>query len=132
MPETYAEILAEVREMRRSLANLIGAPENSETESSIWSLYARCERLVGILKFRLEVERPGSFLELPRSEVPADFLRPAGEALGVVDDALSNDKYLEALDSLRTARTNLRAYLSSKRRIRMRSARKSRPRRPSP
>lgn len=128
MSESYAEVLAEVREMRRAIADLVGAPLTPEIDNSVWSIYARCERLVGILKFRLDVERPGSFLELPRSETPGDFLGPAAEALRLSDDALSSENYVQALDHLRTARTNLRAYLSSRRRIRMRLTRKSRPR----
>ncbi len=130
--ETYDEMLAEVREMQLSLTGLIGVPETPETDNSVWSLYAKCERLVGIIKFRLDVERPGSFLELPRSEMPGVFLRPASEALEMADEALANERYADALEWLRTARTNLRAYLASKRRIRMRSTRKARPRRPSP
>lgn len=123
-----SEMRDEIREIQRSLSGLIPGRASPDTESAVWPLYARCEKLVGILKFRLDVERPGVFSRLPRSETPEEFLAPALEALGRADDALAGKHDLEGLEYLREARTDLRAYLSSKRRIRMRSSRKRLPR----
>ena len=83
------------------------------------------ERLAAVLKFRLGVERPGVFLKLPRSEKPEEFLPAALEGLGAAIEALGNKKQTEALGSVRSARTFLRAFLAEKRRVRMREKRRA-------
>jgi hypothetical protein len=120
------DILEEVRELHDSLSRLLGAAaKDPPEEHEIWSLYARSERLAAVLKFRLGVERPGVFLKLPRSEKPEEFLPLALGGLGAATEALEKKKQLDGLESIRTARTYLRAYLAEKRRIRMRMKRKA-------
>jgi hypothetical protein len=127
LPVDLAETLAEVRQVERSLSELVSIPDDQEKERVVWSLYAKCERMVAVLKFNLDVEHPGRLLKLPRSEVPEEFLPLAMDALLKTDENLEGGRALDALESLRDARTNLRAYLASKHRIRMRSKRKRLP-----
>ena len=47
----------------------------------MWLVYARTERAVAKLRFRLGTERPGVFSELPKSKRPDEFLARALEAL---------------------------------------------------
>lgn len=120
------DILEEVGELRRSLSRLLGAmAKNPPGEHEIWSLYARSERLAAVLKFRLGVERPGVFLKLPRSEKPEEFLPLALDGLAAAVEALEKKKQLDGLESIRAARTYLRAYLAEQRRVRMRAKRKA-------
>lgn len=88
-------------------------------------MYARAERLAAKLKFRLGLERPGVFLEVPRSEAPEEFLPLALDALRDSEKAFDGGDVRGGLESLRTGRTYLRAYLSSKRRIESRAKRRS-------
>ena len=120
------DILKEVREAQRSLSQLIvAAADRPPKENEVWSLYAVSERLAAVLKFRLGVERPGVFLELPRSEKPEEFLPLALDGLQSAVAALEAKDQLEGLESIRTARTYLRAYLAQKRRVKMRAKRKA-------
>ncbi|MDG6925267.1 MAG: hypothetical protein JRN09_01810 [Nitrososphaerota archaeon] len=126
LPSHTEEALAEARDVRASLSALLGGgTEKPRREDEVWRLYAKCERLAATLKFRLRVERPGVFLKLPRSDEPEAFLPLA---LSGLDDALlkfeAGDE-LGALDSIRQARTYLRAYLSSRQRLRMRAKRRA-------
>jgi hypothetical protein len=120
------DILKEVREVHRALSLMVGPKAKTVPgENEVWSLYATSERLAAVLKLRLGVERPGVFLELPRSEKPEEFLPLA---LGELSDAISSleaTEQLAGLESIRKARTHLRAYLAEKRRVRMRAKRKA-------
>jgi hypothetical protein len=120
------DILTELRELHGTLSKLVAAaPQSPPGENEVWLLYARSERLAAVLKFRLEVERPGVFQKLPRSEKPEEFLPRALEGLKDAIAALEEKKEPDGLESIRSARTSLRAYLAEKRRVRMRAKRRA-------
>ena len=126
MTVTSDDILDEVKVVQLSLSKLVGAAaKNPPGADEIWPLYARTERLAAVLKFRLGVERPGVFLELPRSENPEEFLPLALAGLGDATESLTEKELLQGLESIRTARTYLRAFLAEKHRERMRVRRKA-------
>lgn len=120
------DILDEVKAVQLSLSKTLGAAtKNPPGDVEIWPLYARSERLAAVLKFRLAVERPGVFLKLLRSETPEEFLPLALAALGDAVESLTNKDLLKGLESIRAARTYLRAFLAEKHRVRMRIRRKT-------
>jgi len=102
------------------------AARGAPPELEVWRAYARTEKTVARLKYRLGAERPGAFTELPRS---ADLARLLRDATRRLDEALSearDGRPAECLDALRGARTCLRAYLAELGRIRSREKRKLR------
>lgn len=119
------DVLRELATLRGSLERIVekmgsGPP----VEFEVWSVYARTEKTVAILKLRMDVERPGVFTELPTADQAEDFLP---KALGLMERAsveIEDDKLTDGLESLRGARNNLRAYLSEQARTRARARRK--------
>ncbi|MGA2666013.1 MAG: hypothetical protein ABSF83_13825 [Nitrososphaerales archaeon] len=108
-----------------------GAP----SELEVWRAYARTEKTVARLKYRLGAERPGVFTELPRSADLTGLLRDAGRRLDEARALAAEDHPAECLEALRVARTCLRAYLAELGRIRSREKRRLRklaPPSPSP
>lgn len=108
-----------------SLAELLDDAKARATPATVWPLYAKAELMSAVLKFRLGVERPGVFLDLPRSEEPDEFLPMALDHLRKSIPALEAKRLLDGLESIRGTRTCLRAYLASKRRIAMRVKRRT-------
>jgi len=118
------DLVGEIAALSDSLGAIIErSPAPSEDE--VWLIYARTERTVAKLKYRLGTERPGIFSELPASELPEEFLT---RALGHLRDAgaeTTAGRPVGGLEALRSARTYLRAYLAEQRRIRMRERRRA-------
>ena len=109
-----------------SLAGLLGAVVGATPgEEVVWPIYARTEKAVAGMKFRLGVERPGVFSELPKSERPEEFLTKALASLGTAQAALLSGDEIGGLDALRSARTSLRAYLAELGRVRSREKRRA-------
>ena len=52
-----------------SLAGRLEAPD-AETEDTVWQVYAATEKLIAVLKFRLDYETPGVFAKLPDAGRP--------------------------------------------------------------
>lgn len=94
-------------------------------ENDVWTIYARTEKAVAKMKLRLGTERPGVFTELPRSKRPEEFLPVALEKMKAASAEVGAGKTAEALESLRAARTLLRAYLAELGRVRSREKRKA-------
>jgi hypothetical protein len=123
------DILKELREIENALSVLLlNGPAEAVRPESVWGLYASSERLAAILKFRLGVERPGYLESLPKSERPEEFLpaalREIREAISLLERKPDGDHSADALRSIRNARTSLRAYLASKRRLEARARRR--------
>jgi hypothetical protein len=119
------DLVREIATLSDSLAAIVGRPPAPNEEEEVWLIYARTERTVAKLKYRLGTERPGIFSELPTSELPDEFLT---RALGHLRDAggrMTASRPVDGLESLRSARTYLRAYLAEQRRVRMRDRRKA-------
>jgi len=120
------DILVELKEVHRSLSGVVARTAKKPAgEGDVWSLYARSERLAAVLKIRLGVERPGVFLKIPRSDNPQEFVSLALDSLRDAIAALETARQLDGLESIRTARTYLRAFLADGRRAAMRAKRKS-------
>ena len=84
-------------------------------EQTVWEVYAGTEKLIAVLKFRLDYETPGVFAKLPDASEPSVLLNDASDLLSRVGDELSARKLVEAVGTLRRARNNLRSYLTDKR-----------------
>ncbi len=68
-----------------------------------------------MLKFRLDYETPGVFTKLPDASEPVALLERASELLSKAGEELLGPKLVEAVETLRKARNNLRSYLTEKR-----------------
>jgi hypothetical protein len=120
------DVLAEVESISESLGTLVARLQTEEpTEIEVWLLYERCEKAVAKLRYRLATERPGFFTELPKSKRPSDFLSGALDDLGVASMRIREGKLLDGLESFRSARTRLRAFLAELGRVRARQKRKA-------
>ena len=84
-------------------------------ERTVWEVYAGTEKLIAVLKFRLDYETPGVFTKLPDASVPVALLKEASVLLSRAGEELAGRKLVEAVETLRRARNNLRSYLTDKR-----------------
>ncbi len=116
------DLKVEIAALTDSLGSAVGG---SPAENDIWVIYARTERAVAKLKLRLGTERPGAFTELPRSKRPEEFLETALEQMRRAGVLVQSRKTAEGLESLRGARTSLRAYLAELGRVRSREKRQA-------
>jgi hypothetical protein len=71
--------------------------------------------MIAVLKFRLDYETPGVFTKLPDSVEPVTLLEQAGDFISRAEKELSERKLVQAVETLRRARNNLRGYLTEKR-----------------
>ena len=108
-----------------------GLPALLPTEIQVWTVYAGTEKVVAILKFRLGVERPGVFTELPSFQRSTELLPVALEKMTDATQKIRSNQLVDGLAALRSARDNLRAYLSEERRVRMGARRRAAASRPS-
>ncbi len=95
-------------------------------EGAIWEVYAGVEKLVAVLKFRLDYETPGVFASLPDPEHPIRLLADARELLSRSEGDISARRLVDAVEALRKARNNLRSYLTARRREATRAKRPAR------
>jgi hypothetical protein len=79
-----------------------------------------------VLKFRLDYETPGVFTKLPDASEPLVLLKEASALLSRAVEELSGRKLVEAVETLRKARNNLRSYLTDKRKAATRADRRTR------
>ncbi|MGD0638048.1 MAG: hypothetical protein ABSA72_08420 [Nitrososphaerales archaeon] len=112
---------AEIASLADLLREVVG---KAPGEAAVWPIYARTEKQVARLKFRLGTERPGVFSELPKSKRPEEFLTRALESLGTAQAEIRAGDEAGGLEALRTARTCLRAYLAELGRVRSREKRR--------
>jgi hypothetical protein len=102
-----------------------------EGELAIWRAYAGTEKLIAVLKFRLDYETPGAFTKLPDASDPEKLLEDATGLLSRSAEEISEGALAESIETLRKARNDLRSYLTERRRSATRAQRRSR-RKPSP
>ena len=119
------DLLQHVISIEESLSGLVDG-KKTPGEDDVWPLYARSEMVAAILKYRMKVERPGILQKLPKSDAPEEFLPPALEALRRALSSLREGRAPESLEQIREARTLLRAFLASKKRLAAREKRRSR------
>ncbi len=116
---------AEAATLEKRLADaLSAAPEMDEQE--VWEIYSGTEKLIAVLRFRLDYETPGVFTDLPDASDPAGLLERAGRQLSTAADEISGQKLVEAVETLRKARNNLRSYLTDKRKAATKAGRRAR------
>jgi hypothetical protein len=95
-------------------------------EQAVWEVFARTEKLIAVLKFRLDYETPGVFTKLPDPSEPVTLLEEGGVFLSRAAKELSARKPVEAVETLRRARNNLRSYLTDKRKSATKADRRAR------
>jgi hypothetical protein len=95
-------------------------------EDEVWEVYAGAEKLIAILKFRLDYETPGVFTKLPDASDPARLIEDASELLARSAQEIGRGSLVESVETLRKARNNLRSYLTERRTSATRAARKAR------
>jgi hypothetical protein len=98
----------------------------------VWDVYSGVEKLIAVLKFRLDYETPGVFTKLPDAKDPTRLLEGARKLLSKSEEEISGLRVIEAVESLRGARNDLRSYLTAKRKAATRAARPLRGRGPEP
>jgi hypothetical protein len=97
-----------------------------QAEKGVWEVYARTEKMIAILKFRLDYETPGVFAKLPDAGDPAELLKEAHELLSKASEEIAQSRFVESIATLREARNDLRSYLTEARRSATRAERKPR------
>ena len=100
--------------LQKRLADALSTPTRID-DQAVWEAYAGTEKLIAVLKFRLDYETPGVFTKLPDASQPTALLAEARALLSSAGDELSGRKLVEAVETLRRARNNLRSYLTDKR-----------------
>jgi len=95
-------------------------------EQTVWEVYATTEKLIAVLKLRLDYETPGVFTTLPDASDPAKLIKDAAELLSSAAQQIGEGKLVDSIGTLRKARNNLRSYLTEKKRSVARAQRKAR------
>jgi hypothetical protein len=117
----------EVVLLGRKLAEAIPpSGEAAIADDAVWDVYSGVERLVAVLKFRIDYETPGVFTKLPDAKDPLRLLAEARKLLSRSEDEISERRFVDAVETMRKARNNLRSYLTGKRRAATRADRAAR------
>lgn len=98
-----------------------GAPD----ADLLWGAYSSLEKLIAVMKFRLDYETPGIAVKLPSAKDPSGLLEHARKSLSAAVDELDGDNPSDSIDNLRKARNDLRALLREDRLSRDRSRRRT-------
>lgn len=84
-------------------------------EKTAWEVYANTEKLIAVLKLRLDYETPGVFTKLPDASDPDKLLSAAATLLSISAVKIEEGSLVEAIETMRKARNNLRSYLTPRR-----------------
>jgi acyl-CoA reductase-like NAD-dependent aldehyde dehydrogenase len=103
---------AERESYRKEVVSLAERLAAAGAEAAVWEVYARTERLIASLKFRLDYETPGVFTTLPDASDRAKLLRAARELLSEAAEQIAEGELVASIGTLRKARNELRSYLS--------------------
>jgi hypothetical protein len=104
---------------RREVLSLAGRLEGrAASEDTIWEVYAGTEKLIAVLKFRLDYETPGVFAKLPRAGDPGSLIEDARGLLTKAAAEIGQGRLIPSIETLRTARNHLRRYMIDKKRQR--------------
>lgn len=98
----------------------------AEEERAVWDVYAGTEKLIAILKFRLDYETHGAFTRLPEAGDQAKLLKVAHQQLSKAAEEIAGGMLVECITTLREARNNLRSYLTERRKSATRADKKKR------
>jgi hypothetical protein len=125
--ERYARELGLLRAKLAEAVSSEGAPSPAIDDDAVWAVYAGVEKLVAVLKFRLDYETPGVFTELPDAKAPAGLLAEAQGLLSRSEAQLLDSELVDAVGTLRRARNDLRSYLTAKRKAATSRAKTTKP-----
>jgi hypothetical protein len=104
----------EVVALGEKLGRALPSARSGPAEQAIWEVYAGTEKLIAVLKLRLDYETPGVFAELPKASDPVKLLEDACEVLSKGAEEISRGNLIESIETLRTARNALRSYLTER------------------
>jgi hypothetical protein len=121
-----ARYAKEVVALGRKLAGASPSPLSVVDDDAVWEVYSGVEKLIAVLKFRLDYETPGVFTKLPDAKDTARVLQEARELLSRSEEDISGGRLVDAVETLRKARNNLRGYLTAKRKAATRPERPAR------
>lgn len=124
--EDLGRYAKEVAALAKKLADALPSAGTEVGEQAVWEVYAGTEKLIAVLRFRIDYETPGVFTKLPRAEDAPTLLVDAGALLSKSEGEISARKLVDAVETLRGARNNLRSYLTEKRKATVKSNRASR------
>jgi hypothetical protein len=117
----------EVVSLRKRLADALPSAGGGEpVEQAVWEVYAGTEKLIAVLKFRLDYETPGVFTKLPGASDPVKLVKDASELLSRAAEQIGEGRLVDSIETLRKARNNLRSYLTEKKKSATRAQRKER------
>jgi len=105
----------EVVALAKKLADALPSAGVDVDEQAVWEAYAGTEKLIAVLRFRLEYETPGVFTKLPDAKDPMGLLDEALALLSRSRDEIQGQRLVGAVETLRAARNDLRSYLTAKR-----------------
>jgi hypothetical protein len=106
-----------------SLADRLAGADSGE--DVVWAVYAETEKMIAILRFRMDYETPGVFSKLPEASDPARLLEDARELLAKASEEIARDSLVASIGTLRKARNELRSYLTEKSKSATRAERKT-------
>ena len=105
----------------RKVAQAVSGGETQAGEQAVWEAYAGTEKLIAVLRFRLDYETPGAFVELPDSGDRRANLEKAESILLESARLIKAGRISDSIPELRKARNILRAYLISSRKNSLRA-----------
>jgi hypothetical protein len=106
----------EDRERYRAEVASLGRRLEGADEQTVWEVYATTEKLIAVLKLRLDYETPGVFTKLPDASDPAKLVKDASELLASAAEQIAEGKLVDSIGTLRKARNDLRSYLTERKR----------------
>ncbi len=115
----------EATSLGKKVADALSATSGID-DKAVWEAYAGTEKLIAVLRYRLDYETPGVFTKLPDASDPAGLLQEARAQLLAAAEELSARNMIEAVETLRKARNNLRSYLTEKRKAETKAQRRTR------
>jgi len=124
--EDRERYVKEVAALSKKLADALPSAGAEANEQAVWEVYAGTEKLIAVLKFRLDYETPGVFTKLPDAKDAPKLLEDACALLSKSEGEISAGKLVGAVETLRGARNDLRSYLTAKRRAATKAARPAR------
>jgi hypothetical protein len=88
----------------------------------VWQVYARLEKTIAVLKFKLDYETPGLSTKLPPANDRGRLLEDARVQIIRSASELGSGDFESAIETLRRARNDLRSLLTPSRVSKRRTA----------
>ncbi len=122
--ETASDLADASRRIDDALATVAGEPSVDQVRS-VWTAYLEVEKSIAFIRFDLDEENPGRFINLKTFAVPDErqALQFALKSLKKGSENFALGDFRQALRDLRESRNYLRALLREQRLKRARRAR---------